>query len=312
MGPSRRRAGAVVKTLHAIGFGYCAEALAHLLAPRGWRISGTSRTVQGAAGITAKGFAGHVFDGTAGAPEAGAALAKASHLLVSAPPERAGDPVLRAGGASMRQAQGLAWIGYLSTIGVYGDAQGEWVDEDTPPRGRQDRAIRRIEAEQAWLAFGAETGRNVQIFRLAGIYGPGRNILLNLRDGTARRIVKPGQVFNRIHVADIAQALAAAMARGQPGRIYNLTDDEPAAPDAVLVHGARLLGMAAPAPVPFDAATLSPMAASFYDGSRRVRNHRLKHELAVELHYPTFREGLRALAAELVPPVAAAGEGAGP
>jgi nucleoside-diphosphate-sugar epimerase len=285
--------------LLAIGLGYSAEAVARLLAPNGWDIGGTSRSAIGVAEIAAKGFAGHVFDGATVNPGLGEAIASATHVIVSVAPGAAADPVLAACRTQLGAAPNLKWIGYLSTVGVYGDTGGAWVDEDTPPAPRQERTIRRLEAEQAWLDFGATTHRAVQIFRIAGIYGPGRNPLLNLLDGTAQRIVKPGQVFNRIHVADIAQGVMAGIMRGAPGRIYNLTDDEPASPDEVVAHAAALLGMPAPPAVPFGQAKLSPMAASFYADNRRVRNQRLRSELGVTLLYPTYRQGLAALAAQL-------------
>ena len=285
--------------LLCIGMGYCARVLAGDLAAQGWAIAGTSRSADGAARIAAQeGYAGHVFDGTAAGTGLITAIGESTHLLVSAAPGLTVDPVLTACRDPLAASQALRWIGYLSTVGVYGDTGGAWVDEDSPPQPGQDRTKRRLAAEHAWLDFGAATGRTVQIFRIAGIYGPGRNLLLNLRDGSAQRIVKPGQVFNRIHVADIAQALAAGMARGKPGRVYNVTDDEPAAPDQVVVFAAGLLGMAPPPAIPFEQAGLSPMAASFYAGNRRVRNERLRRELAVDLIYPTYREGLTALAAE--------------
>ena len=286
--------------LFCFGFGYCAGALARRLASRGWAIAGTSRSADGAQRISAQGFTGYVFDGKSASAEILTALKQATHLLVSVAPEAAGDPVLTVLAGELRTAKQWRWAGYLSTIGVYGDSNGAWVDEDTPPMPRQDRSIRRLQAERAWLDLGAATGRNVQVHRLAGIYGPGRNQLVNLRDGTAQRIVKPGQVFNRIHVDDIAQVLDAGIDRGRPGRIYNLTDDEPAAPDEVLVYAAALLGRQPPNPVAFANAILSPMAATFYADNRRVRNGRLRQELGVQLLFPTYRQGLSALAGELI------------
>ena len=296
--------------LLCIGMGYSATAVARLLAAEGWSVAGTSRTDAGASAIAASGFAGHVFDGVTVEPALAGAIDSATHLLISVAPGQAADPVLTACRDHLARARNLRWIGYLSTVGVYGDTGGGWVDEDTPPNPRQERTIRRVHAERAWLAFGAETHRSVQIFRIAGIYGPGRNPLLNLLDGSAQRIAKPGQVFNRIHVADIAQAVVAGIARGIPGRIYNLTDDEPAPPDEVVACAARLLGMEPPPPIPFAEAKLSPMAASFYADNRRVRNDRLCNELGVQLRYPTYRDGLAALAAGLRQSGAVAPKGA--
>jgi len=278
-------------SLLCFGFGYCAEALARRLAAKaGWRIAGTSRR-QGRAG----GIDNLVFDGAASNSALDQAIAGATHILVSVPPGAEGDPVLRACGPQLAAAKSLAWTGYLSTIGVYGDSGGGWVDEDTPPRPTHERAARRLAAEREWTARGA------QIYRLAGIYGPGRNALADLKAGTARRIVKPGQVFNRIHVADIAQCLELAMRHGRAGRVYNLTDDEPAPPGDVILEAARLLGLPPPPALAFERAELSPMAASFYADNRRVRNARIKAELKAALRFPTYREGLAGLLADAKP-----------
>ena len=285
--------------LLCIGMGYSAGAVARLLAPQDWTIAGTSRSADGADRIAAIGYSGDRYDSVTVTPDMAKAIRLATHILVSVAPGTMGDPVLATCREHLADSNTLQWIGYLSTVGVYGDTGGAWVDEDTPPNPRQERTIRRVEAERAWLEFGAATRRSAQVFRIAGIYGPGRNPLLNLLDGSAQRIVKPGQVFNRIHVDDIAQGVAAGLLLGQPGRIYNLTDDEPAPPDDVIVHAAQLLGREPPPPIPFADAKLSPMAASFYADNRRVRNDRLRNELGVDLQYPTYRDGLAALAAEL-------------
>ena len=196
---------------------------------------------------------------------------------------------------ALARAPRLSWIGYLSTVGVYGDREGGWVDEDDAPLADSERGRARIAAEQAWCDFGRETGKAVQIFRLGGIYGPGRSPLKQLREGKARRIIKPGQVFNRIHVADIAATLHASLDAPSPGRIYNLVDDEPAAPQDVVSYAADLLGLAPPPEIPFEEADLSPMARAFYGNCKRVRNRRIRTELGVDLRYPTYREGLAAL-----------------
>jgi nucleoside-diphosphate-sugar epimerase len=187
-------------------------------------------------------------------------------------------------------------IVYLSTIGVYGDSGGAWVDEESPPKPRSPRSAARLAAEEAWRRFGAESGKAIAVLRLAGIYGPGRNALVTLADGTARRIVKPGQVFNRIHVTDIAQAIDTCFAQRAAG-VFNLADDAPAPPQDVIAFAAELLGKAPPPEIPFDdaRAALSAMAQSFYAENRRVRNTKLKTALGVRLAYPTYREGLRAL-----------------
>ena len=288
-----------MNTLLCLGFGYCAEALARRLGSTGnWHIMGTSRSRAGAEAITAKGFDGLEFDGQKISAQLARGLLQATHILNSIAPGNDSDRFLTDFGPILTPPGPLRWCGYLSTIGVYGDTGGAWVDEDAPPNPTHERAIRRLGAEQAWLDFGERTGTSVEVFRIAGIYGPGRNVLEDLKAGTARRIIKPGQVFNRIHAADIAQCLAAAMSTGRAGRIYNLTDDEPAPPQDVLLYAANLLGVAPPPPIPFEAAALSPMAASFYADNRRVRNDRIKRELAVSLIYPTYREGLAGLKAD--------------
>lgn len=220
------------------------------------------------------------------------ALARATHILASAAPDAAGDPFLQA--VPLIAQSPAVWVGYLSTTGVYGDHQGGWVDEDTPLTPSSDRGRWRVLAETQWRA----TGLPVHVFRLAGIYGPGRGPFEKVRDGTARRIIKPGQFFSRTHVADIAQVLAASIRQPAPGTAYNVCDDNPAPPEDVLSHAAHLLGLPEPPAVPFDEAEMSPMARSFYGESKRVRNDRIKTGLGVRLHYPTYQEGLAALLAE--------------
>ncbi len=223
-------------------------------------------------------------------------LAGTTHLLSSVPPDAAGDPVLRIHAGELETiAPGLEWVGYLSTTGVYGDRGGDWVDEDSECRPATTRGARRVAAEQAWLAFGQRTGAPVHLFRLAGIYGPGRNALATVRNGRARRIVKPGQVFSRTHVEDIAQVLRASIDRPRAGAAYNVCDDEAAPPQDVIAHACGLLNAPVPPDVPFEAAELGDMARSFYAENKRVRNNRIKQELGVSLRYPTYREGLAAL-----------------
>jgi len=237
-----------------------------------------------------------IFDGITATPELRSAIAEADAALVSVPPDDNGDPVLRACGDVLARAQRLRAIVYLSTIGVYGDRGGAWVDEATPPQPAAARSRERLAAEQAWLDFGARHNIAVAILRLAGIYGPGQNALVQIASGKARRIVKPGQVFNRIHVGDIAQAIDAAFARRASG-IFNVADDEPTPPADPIVFAAQLMGVAPPPEIPFAQAapSMSPMALSFWQECRRVKNDKLKRELRVSLRYPTYREGLRAL-----------------
>jgi nucleoside-diphosphate-sugar epimerase len=275
-------------TLLSLGHGYSAAALARRLLPRGWRVIGTTRDAARAEAIAATGVEAILLPA-----DLGPALAGATHLLVSAAPGPVGDPFL-AGQAAAIAAARPVWVGYLSTTGVYGDHAGGWVDEATPPAPASARGRARLAAEAAWRA----TGLPVHIFRLAGIYGPGRSPFARLRDGSARRIVKPGQVFSRIHVEDIAAVLAASIAAPAAGAIYNLCDDEPAPPEEVIAHAAGLLGLPPPPEMLYAEAEplLSPMARSFYAESRRVRNDRIK-ALGVSLAYPTYREGLAAVLA---------------
>jgi nucleoside-diphosphate-sugar epimerase len=220
------------------------------------------------------------------------ALARATRVLTSVAPDGAGDPILRDHSAELAAAR-PEWVGYLSTTAVYGDHQGGWVDEETPLTPSTERGAARVRAEADWAALGLP----LHIFRLAGIYGPGRGPFEKVRDGTARRIIKPGQVFSRIHVEDIAQVVAASMARPRPGAVYNVCDDDPAPPEDVIGHAAELLHLPVPPAIPYDQAEMTPMARSFYAESKRVRNDRIKDELGVRLRYPTYREGLAALLA---------------
>jgi nucleoside-diphosphate-sugar epimerase len=277
--------------LLSIGHGYSARALAASLGPD-WRVLATARSWEAASRLAAE----RVEAVDWGDPAAmAAALGRASHLLVSAPPDAAGDPALSRHGAALAQAD-LDWIGYLSTTGVYGDRGGGWVNEESPLRPVNARGERRVAAEAAWLDL-AGGGQPVHVFRLAGIYGPGRSAFDRLREGRAQRVVKPGQVFSRIHVEDIAATLRASMTRPHPGRVYNVADDEPAPPEDVIAYAAGLLGVPVPPSVPFDAAALSPMARSFYAESKRVGNGRIKSELGLRLRHPDYRAGLRAVLA---------------
>lgn len=284
--------------LFCFGLGYTAEAFAHRVRALGWHVAGTARTAEGTARIASLGYDAFLFDGLAPAPDAADAIAAATHVLVSAGPDQAGDPTLRHHGRHLAAAAGLGWIGYLSTIGVYGDSGGQWVDELTMPRPGSERTRRRLAAEDDWLAFGRTYAKTVQVFRLGGIYGPGRSAVDDLIAGTARRIVKPGQVFNRIHVDDIAAVLdAAAHGRGTH-TLYNVTDGEPSPPQDVVAHAAHLMGLAPPPEIPFETAPLSPMGRSFYGENRRVASARLREDLGVALRYPSYREGLAAILAQ--------------
>lgn len=282
--------------LFCFGLGYTALALADRLVIEGWEVSGTARGAEGTEAAAARGIALSTFDRAHPLADPAEALAHATHLLSSVPPDGDGDAVLACHGGDLAAARRLVWIGYLSTTGVYGDRGGGWVDEETAPAPTTARGQRRLAAEQGWLGLWRAHGLPVHVFRLAGIYGPGRNPLAGLRAGTARRIHKPDQVFSRIHVADLARVLHASMARPNPGAVYNVCDDEAAPPQEVVAHAAGLLGIEPPPLVPFEEAGLSEMARGFYAENKRVRNDRIKQELGVELAYPTYREGLKALA----------------
>lgn len=282
----------MAKTLLSLGHGYSADALARRLLPEGWTVIGTTRSPDKAARLAARGVEPLVWPGADLRP----ALARATHLLTSVAPTEAGDPVLLAAADAIAEAAPhIEWAGYLSTTGVYGDHAGGWVDEATPLTASTRRGEMRVEAEAAWRALADRSGLPLHIFRLAGIYGPGRGPFEKVKDGTARRIIKPGQVFSRTHVEDIAQVLHASILRPNPGAAYNVCDDDPAPPEDVLAHAAELLGLPPPPEVPYETAEMTPMARSFYAESKRVRNDRIKEELGVVLRYPTYREGLAAL-----------------
>jgi nucleoside-diphosphate-sugar epimerase len=274
-----------MNTLLSLGHGYSADALARLLLAQGWHIIGTTRRPEQADALRAAGVEPLLWPG-----DLAPALTRATHILVSAAPDAAGDPFLALAGAAIAAAR-PAWVGYLSTTGVYGDHQGAWVDETTPLTPSSIRGRQRVLAEAQWQA----TGLPVHIFRLAGIYGPGRGPFEKVRDGTARRIIKPGQVFSRIHVDDIAQVLAASIAQPRPGAVYNVCDNDPAPPEDVLAHAALLLGLPPPPTVEFATADLPPMVRSFYADSKRVANHLIRDELGVTLIHPDYRAGLAAL-----------------
>lgn len=288
-----------MSTLLCFGLGYSAE---HFVAAYGdgfERIIGTVRGAERAAVLNTH-LSGRLkallFDGKSPTPELRHAIAEADAALISIPQDEHGDPVLRSFAGEFAHARRLRALVYLSTVGVYGDHDGEWVDEDTPVDPVAPRARNRRAAEQAWQDFGARRGIPIAVLRLAGIYGPGRNAFTQIARGDARRIAKPGQVFNRVHVEDIAQAVDAALSQ-RPRGIFNVTDDEPAPAGDPLTFAAGLLGVPPPPEIPYEeaAASMSPMAKSFWQECRRVKNDKLKRELGVSLRYPTYREGLRAL-----------------
>jgi dTDP-4-dehydrorhamnose reductase len=288
-------------TLFCFGLGYSARHLAAKLEDEGWHIAGTARSAEGVERIQDLGYTGYVFDGQSASKGAGPsqgagpAVRRASHILISAPPDNKGDPVLRYHADDIAHST-AEWIGYLSTIGVYGDHGGGWVDEETPATPSSERSRRRALAEQQWLDFAKSSGKRVELFRLAGIYGPGSSAIEGLRSGATRSIVKKDQVFNRIHVEDIARTLIAAFSRPQRHAIYNVTDDEPAPPQDVNAYAAQLLGLPRPQEIAYETAELSEMGRSFHSENKRVRNERIKKDLDVQLAFPTYREGLAAIA----------------
>jgi nucleoside-diphosphate-sugar epimerase len=272
-------------TLLSFGHGYSARALTPILLDRGWHVIGTTRSPEKAEALRAEGVEPLLFGDPL--PDG------ATHVLTSAAPDAEGDPVLRIYGDALRELlPRIDWLGYLSTTGVYGDHAGGWVDEAAALTPATRRGRMRVGAEAEWRALAQATGAPLHIFRLAGIYGPGRGPFEKVRQGTARRIVKPGQVFSRIHVDDIAQVLRASIARPDPGAVYNLCDDDPAPPEDVIGHAAALLGLPLPPAEDFATAEMTPMARSFYAESKRVRNDRVKRELGVTLRFPDYRAGL--------------------
>ena len=277
------------RLLISFGHGFSARALASRLQPSGWKIVGTTRSAEKCETLKKDGILPVVWPGTDLSPY----LEKATDLLISTPPDAGGDPVLSAYRDKIAEvAPRLRWVGYLSTTGVYGNHDAAWVDETTPLAPTTQRGKRRAAAEADWQTI---PGLPLHIFRLAGIYGPGRGPFAKVRNGTARRIIKAGQVFSRIHVEDIAQALALSLQAPDPGAVYNLCDDDPAPPQEVIAFAAELLGLPVPEAVPFEEAEMTPMARSFYAESKRVRNDRIKDELGVVLKYPDFRTTLRAM-----------------
>lgn len=279
----------MTKTLLSFGHGFSARALTPLLLARGWRIIGTTRSEGKAAALAALGVEPLIWPGS----DVSGALQTADALLLSAAPGEDGDPVLNVLQEDIvAVARRVEWVGYLSTTGVYGDRGGDWVDETSDLTPSTKRGQLRVEAEAAWAAV---PHLPLHVFRLAGIYGPGRGPFAKVRSGKARRIIKAGQVFSRIHVEDIAQVLQASLDRPRPGAIYNLCDDDPAPPQDVIAYAAQLLGLPAPPEEDFETAEMTPMARSFYAESKKVRNELIKNELGVTLKYPNYRAGLEAM-----------------
>ncbi len=286
-------------TLLLLGHGYTAGRLLDRHSGAFSRVVATVRGPEKTARLRAQGIDAFAFDGGAVTADLAAALRRVTHAVSSVPPGTEGpaDPALEALAPHLSRAENLAFIGYLSTTGVYGDHGGGWVHEGLPAAPSGPRGRRRLGAEEAWRTFGRALSVPVTAFRLPGIYGPGRNTLVQLREGVSKRVVKPGQVFSRIHVDDLADQLAAALRSHAVPPALNIADDEPAPPEDVVVFAAGLLGIEPPPAVPFEEAALSPMARSFWAESKRTSNRLMTSALATPLAYPTYREGLAALAA---------------
>ncbi|WP_336079554.1 SDR family oxidoreductase [Thalassospira sp. CH_XMU1448-2] len=286
--------------LFCFGLGFSARLVANQLQGEGWKIAGTTRNADKAKQLEADGIEPFIFGDDQPVADIKTALRGVTHVLVSAPPGGQGDPVIHHHGNDLAALPEGTWIGYLSTTGVYGDRDGAEVSEEDEllPSGKRGR--RRVTAEKAWFDLGRRHGLCVQSFRLAGIYGPGRNALETVRAGRARRIIKPGQVFSRIHVEDIAQTVLASIKRPDCGAAYNVCDDDAAPPQDVIVYACGMLGIDPPAEEDFATARLSPMAASFYEDNKRVSNARIKEELGVKLRYPDYRAGLTPLYDEIL------------
>ncbi len=282
------------KKLFCFGFGYTCDYLAHALMQEGnCRVSGTTRDADKKRMLKERGIDAFLFDYEHPLGDPLYVLRDTTHLLISTPPDDEGDPSFLIHAAEIVQIPSIQWVGYLSSTGIYGDRDGGWVDENSEIRPSTKRGSRRARAEEQWLSLLRANGLPVHIFRLAGIYGPGRSALDSVRAGVARRISKPGQAFSRIHVEDIVQVLQASMAKPNPGRAYNLADDHSAPSHEVIAYACELLGLAPPPLIPYDEADLAPITRSFYADNKRVKNDRIKQELGVALRYPDYKAGLR-------------------
>lgn len=282
------------KKLFCFGYGYTASFLAERLKPFGWKISGTTTDPEKRDFMKKNGIEAALFDQSRALGDPHRIFEGVTHILLSIPPGAEGDIAFDLHAADILSIPTLEWVGYLSTTAVYGNQDGNWVDEDTPPAPASRRGSLRLRAEQQWQSLHQNDALPLHIFRIAGIYGPGRSAIDAVRAGTARRIEKPGHVFNRIHIEDIVQALIASMNKPKPGRIYNLADDAPSPSHEVITFACNLLGLSPPPMIPFDQSDIAPIVRSFYKDNKRVRNVRLRNELGVELLYPDYRAGLQA------------------
>ncbi len=286
--------------LFCFGIGFSAEALINHLPVAEWTVAGTVRDPDKARHLLKTGVDVHIWSGETLSDELVAKLHASNHVLISVPPDENGDPVLNAAADAIRSIPSLNWLGYLSTTGVYGDTRGAWVDESAELHPSSERSQRRVAAEQGWLRLHQDHGLPVHIFRLAGIYGPGRSVFNQIRNKRAKRIDKPGHAFSRIHVDDIARVLAASIAKPNPGAIYNVCDNEPAPPAEVTAYACGLLGIDPPPLEDFEDVKdrMSPMALSFWNDNRRVDNARIRNELGVKFRHPSYRSGLQEILVE--------------
>jgi hypothetical protein len=284
----------MTQKLFCFGYGYVADFLARALLDQGFEVAGTTRDEAKAEAMRAAGMTAHIFSYNEPLIDPHHALEGVTHILVSTPADDWGDPTARFHGDDIGRLSSLGWLGYLSATSIYGDRGGDWVDEQSPIAPTARRGVRRARAEDQWLRLFDHHRVSAHIFRLAGIYGPGRNALDSVRAGSARRINKPGHAFSRIHVEDIVQTMQASMAQPNPGAIYNVADDYPSPSHEVIAYTCELLGQPLPPLLDYTSADLAPITTSFYADNKRIRNDRIKDELGVRLKYPTFREGMLA------------------
>lgn len=283
------------KKLFCFGFGYTAQKLAQQLAAKGYKIAGTTRDYERRDELREQGVEAYVFDKNHPLVNPEIAFRDVTHILVSAPPDGSGDPAYLVHQDDFTTIDTLQWVGYLSATSVYGNHDGDWVDEEDETNPGSIRGSRRALAERQWLDLWYRDAVPVHIFRLAGIYGPGRSAIETVRVGNAKRISKEGQVFSRIHVDDIVQVLMASMEQLKPGEIYNVADDCPSPSHEVIGYACQLLGIEPPPVTPWNEAELSPMAASFYKENKRVSNKKIKEKLGIDLLYPDYKAGLQAI-----------------
>ncbi|WP_420548522.1 SDR family oxidoreductase [Curvivirga sp.] len=284
------------KHLFVFGLGYSATFLARKLLAKGWKVSGTVRHPEEALELKELGITLYAFDGETALDGFDNILQSVTHVMSSVPPKgEEVDIVLKWHFDDLAAATHLDWVGYLSTTGVYGDRDGGWVDEESEQLPTGPRGQKRVDGEAAWFKLWLDHQIPTHTYRLAGIYGPGRNALETVKQGRGRRINKPGQVFSRIHIEDIAQILEASMVKPNGGQAYNACDDNPAPPEEVIAYACDLLGVDKPDLIDFETADLSPMARSFYRDNKRVSNQRIKEELGVKLLWPDYRDALKAM-----------------